>query len=368
MWINITKEIFDNADFKSLNFLYQILSWYPDGSSIRYNIVVDTAKVKESDNFKKLSSVENNLEEFLDIEYAYFVTLPLSVSHKITPQKAQNNFNIEEAILFFSQSVSIVLENNKNDSQFIRAIITHFGKIEGKNKAQEHLDNGWLQFENGGGCSNIPNFIEEFLEKFRKIANKNQRKISDYFRGIIIIDSDKEFEQQPSKHNSLIKKLEELGIDSSKIHILEKRMMENYLPKEVFEDIKRQSVIQKNTELKDWLDVYVSLNDKQMDYINISAGFPPNEGKHGPGGKRKPIDKNIESLFALNPTDINFRKLDKGFKFKGFDEKGNLKTGSSFKDEFPNLFRKPIINKQNLKARDGNGELQQIVSKINQLL
>jgi hypothetical protein len=107
MWINITKEIFEKSDFKSLNFLYQILSWYPDGSSIRYNIVVDTEKVKESNNFEKLSSVEKNLEDFLNLEFSNFVTSGSNISYKISHTKSQNNFNIEESILFFNQPASI---------------------------------------------------------------------------------------------------------------------------------------------------------------------------------------------------------------------------------------------------------------------
>jgi hypothetical protein len=62
MWINITKEIFEKAEFKSLNFLYQILSWYPANSFPRYNIVIDTEAVKDTENFNKLSTIEKNLK------------------------------------------------------------------------------------------------------------------------------------------------------------------------------------------------------------------------------------------------------------------------------------------------------------------
>jgi hypothetical protein len=331
--------------------------------------LVDTEKVKVTDNFQKLSYIEKNLEEFLDIEYAYFGTSSASISHKIANRKATNNFNIEEAVLYFNQPVSVVLENNKNDSQFIRAIITHFGKIDERNKALEHLNFSWLQFENAGGCSNILNFITEFLERFRTIADKNQRQMSDYFRGIIIIDSDKEFATQESKHTGLIEKWKSKGIASSQIHVLQKRALENYLPKEVFEEIRRQPAVRNNNALNDWLEAYLSLTDKdQLDYLNIADGFPPKKDKYDISGTRKSVNPEILSMFALSVTDINFKKLDNGFKYQGLDENGKLKSGSSFKDEFPNLFRKPIINKQSLEARDGNGELLQIASKINQLL
>ena len=372
MWINITKDVFEKSDLKSLFFLYQILSWYPDGSSIRYNILVDTTIVQSFSNFKKLSSIEKNLIEFLDIEYTRFVTETIPISYKIiqnkTPNKGSNVFNIEEAILFFNQPVSIVLENNKNDSEFIKAIITHLGKVEQENKAKDHLDNGWLQFENAGGCTNIPNFMEGFLDRFKKIASKNNRPVTDYFRGLIIIDSDKEFKAQPSKQSNLIQKLEALGINNSQIHILEKRMMENYLPKQVFQDIREQRAVQNDPDLKDWLEVYLTLTNEQLDYINIADGFPPQSNKYENNGSRKPVSSEILALFSLSSTDVNFKKLDKGFKFKGFEPNGDLKKGGSFKDEFPNLFKKPIINKQNLEARDGKGELQIISNKIKKLL
>jgi uncharacterized protein with HEPN domain len=380
MWINITKEIFDKAEFKSLNFLYQILSWYPSDSCSRYNVVIDTEKVLNTDNFKKLSTVEKSLKEFLDIEFTNFTNTNSNISYKISYEKKLSNFNIEEAIIFFNQPVSIVLENNKNDSQFILAIIKHF--CDNEKIVFNHFNNGWIQFENAGGCSNIPNFIDGFLKKFKTIADKNNKKISDYFRGILIIDSDKEFDNQEFKHKALIEKLERLGLDTKNIiestntiinqnpyiHILEKRMMENYLPKEIFEYLRSQNSIQKNNELKDWLDVYCNLTDKkQLDYLNISDGFPPKKGKYD-NTLRKDVNKEILKLFSLDVTDLNFQKLDKGFKFQGFDENGNLKNGSSFKEQFPNLFRKTIVNKKNLEIRDGNGELQIIANKIKNLL
>lgn len=365
MWINITKEIFEKAEFKSLNFLYQILSWYPSDSSSRYSIVVDTNKIERTENFIKLLSIEKNLKEFLDIELTNFVTNNSNISYKIGYENKQDNFNVEEAIIFFNQPVSIILENNKNDSQFILAIFKYFGN---KDKFSEYIKNGWITFENAGGCSNIANFVEGFLTKFNSIAEKNNKKVSDYFRGFVIIDSDKEFEKQASKHTSLINKLQLLGIDTN-VHILEKRMMENYLPKEVFENLYTQNTIQNNSELKNWLDVYLNLTDcKQFDFLNITDGFPPKKAKFNNNGSRKSVHSEILNLFSLSESDLNFKKLDNGFKFKGFDKLGNLKSDGSFKEVFPNLFKKPIVSKQTLESRDGNGELQKIANKISNLI
>ena len=386
MWINITKDIFDNSDFKGLNYLYQILSYNLTASTRpRYNIVVNTEKVKETDNFKKLNSYEKNLVEFLDFELSNYITTS-EIPYKITSKKGKLNYNIEEAILFLSQPVSIILENSKNDAEFIIAIIKNFGNKDGYNKAKEHLDNAWLQFENAGGCTNIPNFLEGFFRQFKDIGTKNNRNLYDYFRGIVIFDSDKEFQNQAIKndHVKLLGKLLELGFDVSGIidvnkkilninknfHILEKRMMENYLPKEIFLEISRQMNTQNNQELKDWLAAYLSLTDnEQIDFINIPDGFPPSENKFE-NGNRKNVSNDVLNLFQMQITHINFKKLDVGFNFKGFDDKGKLNTGKEFKvkNELPKWFKKELINKKNLEERDRNSELQRILDKITALL
>jgi hypothetical protein len=167
MWINITKDTFDNSKFKSVNYLYQIISYKPEiNQKPRYNIVIDVEKVKNSSNFQLLKTIEPSLEEFLEAEFNVYAN-GSDIPYQITSKKGKHNFNEEEAIIFLSQPVSVVLENNKNDAAFILAIIKHFGNNDEYNKPQEHIDNGWLVFENAGGCGNIPNFLEGFLNKFK---------------------------------------------------------------------------------------------------------------------------------------------------------------------------------------------------------
>ncbi|OAE93470.1 hypothetical protein LVDJXP189_40003 [Flavobacterium psychrophilum] len=363
MWVEIAKDTFEKSEFKSLNFLFQILSWSPSNEMPRYNIFVNTERVKSFENFKILSAVENSLKQLLDAEFDNFVNSKPSNTerdYKITYNKSATNFNIEEAITFFNQPVSIILENNKNDSAFIISVIEHFGKNDGINKSQIHFDNNWLKFENAGGCSNIPNFMEMFLKQFQRLAFKNQRPLADYFRGLIIIDSDKEFINQSSKHNSLIQSLNDLGISNNQIHILQKRMMENYMPDEVFTEIKSQ--LHNNLEIVNWIDAYLNLDENKKNYVNIPDGFPPKKNKFEANGNRKNIDDEILTFFGFNLNDINFNKLDKGFNFKGFNNTGE------FKNEFPKLFKKQLVNKLSLNVRDGENELEKIVQKINDLL
>lgn len=145
--------------------------------------------------------------------------------------------------------------------------------------------------------------------------------------------------------------------------------MENYLPRVVFEELNSQKSVTNNVDLKNWLDAYLNLGtEAQKDFINIPDGFPPKKDKFDSTGARKLVQPEILQLFSLTEGDINFQKLDKGFTFKGFDGRGELKTGGSFKEEFPNLFKKPVVNKHNLAVRDGKGELQNIANKISKLL
>jgi hypothetical protein len=346
MWINVTKDVFENSDFKGLNYLYQVLTYKPsDSFRSRYNIVVDTEKVKDTPNFKKLSSIEKSLVEFLDLEYSYFKTYSQNISYKISSIKNDCHFNIEEALIFLNQPVSIILENNKNDSEFILSIIKHFGNDDGYNKSQEHINNAYLKFENAGGCGNIPNFVEGFLKQFKDIATKNNRNLSEYFRGIIILDSDTEYPNQLSRHTELLRKLNDLGIDSIKVHILEKRMMENYLPDEVYKELKENNQNNFSKELIDWIDAYLNLkNDKQKDYINIPKGNLL--------GNEIPKLQGLIDFWEVSDTNIsqvNYNKLNIGFKFNGFDEKGNIKKENDFKNAFPQLFKK--ATKEDLEKR-----------------
>lgn len=363
MWVEISKDSFQKAEFKSLNYLFQILTWSPNGMQPRYNIFVDTAELKCLSNFKLLSTIENSLLEFLDTEFNNFVISSSSnsaVNYKISYKKSRLNFNVGEAIHFFNQPVSIVLENNKNDSEFIISLIDNFADEQNCAKAKNHIVNNWLKFENAGGCSNMPNFLEIFLKQFTDIAEKNNRTLAEYFRGLILIDSDREYDNQPSKHDRLLEKLIQLGLCSDKIHILKKRMMENYMPDAVFLDMKSQ--LSKNSDICEWIAAYMNLTETQKNFINIPDGFPPKNDKYDKEGKRKPISGEILNFFNLKIDDINFKKLDIGLKFKGYNNDGDLKN------EFPKLYKKRVVNYNTLNARDKEDELKEIVEKIIDLI
>lgn len=344
MWIEIDKTIFEKSDFKGINYLYQILSWFPNGSIPRYNVFVDLSTVEIFDNYRKLTSIEYDLEKLLEEEFNDFVNSHPKKSrpkYKVTSDKGQYCYNIEEAILFFNQPISIILENNKNDSYFIRAIIEYFDK---EGTVKEHLKNGWIRFENAGGCTNVMNFLKGYFQTYESIALKNNRPENQYFRGFILLDSDKEYPTQVKKkqYEDLEKELKNNGIDN--IHILEKRMMENYMPDEVFKALKKSL---KQQDLLDWIQVYETLTDEQKDYLDYHKGSKISWNT---------LTGELAKLYKpISPT--NYNKIKDGFKYP------------DFKTAFPKLFLdSPHVNKQSLKNRVATSELEDILQKIKNIL
>lgn len=351
MWVEIDKDIFEKGDLKGLNYLYQILSWSPLNSNRRYNIFIDIEKIKHSPNYKKLKEIENKFDELIEAEFNKFITENSSNTKRdytVTLKKIEGGFNIEESIRFFKQPVSIVLENNKNDAYFIKAIIYHFDR---DGIINEHLKNGWIKFENAGGCSNVENFIEGELKQFEDIAIRNGKETSTYYRGLVILDSDKEYPTQPikSEYDKLTLYLNSISID---FHILLKRAMENYMPDEVFDSLRNEYKRHPNKykKLLNWINAYLNLSPSQKDFLNISSGFP--KDMHG---NLKPFNADVQNLFS-NVSNTNLEKLKNGFKYP------------DFKNNYPQLFENNKVNKATLKTRmtsTAPNESQDILNKIN---
>lgn len=355
MWIKIEIDIFKNSDFEGLNYIFNILSWSPPNSISRYNIFIDLEEIKHLENYTKLKGLKNDLELLIEKQFDDFINSKSKNSKtdfQISNEKTLTAFNIEESIRFFGQPVSIVLENSKNDAYFIKAIIEYFDKV---GVVKEHLKNGWIAFENAGGCTNVQNFIEGELKSFEDIASRNNRNTFDYFRGFVVLDSDKEYPSQLQKNQYIVlcDWLNSISLND-KFHIFAKRMMENYMPDEVFEDIKSHLVTTKgDISLIKWINVYLSLTKtEQKDYLNIKSGFSKEKDNVG---NRKPILTEILNLYNISKHDFDI--LDIGFNFP------------NFKTSFPELFVKsPRVNKFTLDKRANTNELDEILDKISKLL
>lgn len=264
----------------------------------------------------------------------------------------EKKFSLEEGIRYLSQPVSIIVENSLNDSYFFKAIFEHFDDSQ---ILQMHFDNLWIQFENSGGCSNIMNYVEGRRQFY-------QGK-SKFFRCFVILDSDKLFPDDPTDKYSRVK----VFLNSHKItyHILEKRMMENYIT---------DGAILKNVKEteREWKNAYLHLTAKQKDYYNIPDGFikgTPQKRKKLSKKERKENKKNnqwgslpikIQELYH-DLSQSNFEYLKYGLKI------GNIKS------EFPLFFcDKVTVYKKSLLDRTSHqenpNELFDIVNKIKSII
>jgi hypothetical protein len=354
MRVEISKDIFEKSDFNGLNYIFQILTWSPPNSTPRYKLFINLEKVSHISNYQKLNETSSLVAKIIEDEFTQAIqegNPKPKIDYWVSNQKHPKKYNIEEAIRFFSQPVSIVLENSKNDANFIKAIIDHFD-TEGVVKV--HLRNGWVRFENAGGFRNVKNFLEGSFKAFDDLAARNDRDSSDYFRGIVILDSDKNFPDETEKPEyEALKQV----FSTISFHILEKRAMENYMPDEVFEELKAE--IEQNRsdhnqwkKMIDWINAYQSLSKQQKDFLNISKGFSKSNDDNT-GRKQKILE-------FYNFKGANFQVLDEGFAFKG----------KNFKNEFPLLFvNSTRISKKTLSDRDGEtNELIGILQKISKLL
>ncbi|MCK5537854.1 MAG: hypothetical protein KAI79_13595 [Bacteroidales bacterium] len=339
MIIEIKEELFNSNDFKSLNYLIQILTYKQ-----RYELFVEWSIIKDTEYWQKLdfdeqNEIENNYNRIIQegTEPKYFVAI----------NNNQNNyFDIDEAIRFFNQPVSIILENSLNDQYFLLAIIKYF---DATRKIQKQLDEGWIKFENAGGCTNVINFIKGKLQSFNNLSYQNNRFNHIYLRCFVLLDSDKEYPDAPIKEE--YKKLL-LFLDKNNIsnHILEKRCMENYMPDEVF------SYIAAKSELSNWSDAYIYLNMEQKNFLNINEGFSKKNQDGISKKQRNELKQEIQNLY-VDISQTNYEKLDKGFKLK------------DFKTEFPkNFISHHQVNKSTLQERCGTNEFQDIIDKIVTLL
>lgn len=236
-------------------------------------------------------------------------------------------FSPSEAILFLLQPLSIVLENGLNDSHFMKAIFRCFDPSK---TLSRHEEEGWIRFENAGGCSNVKSFIKS---RIGYLGDKTK-----FLRCYVLLDGDRRFpaDTTPSiKYTQLKNQLTAWGVS---YHILEKRSMENYLPDEAIMSFS-------NKENQQWLAAYQSLTPQEKDYYCIAEGFG------------KDIDKEArlrvkEKESRLLRKDIKLRKKSYVKDFLPVGEKnfyssvssGNflhlesgLKVGN-FKSRFPMKF------------------------------
>lgn len=347
MVIEIDKNVFKERDFKGLNFFLQLCTY-----KNRYEVFAEiNEELLNSNGYKRL---DNDDQLLLRANYDSLATnqliesdIFLSSNYIVTTEilEDKKKFTIDEAIRFFIQPLSIILENSKNDAYFINAIFNHFSN---DNRILNHLQNNWIQFENAGGCDNIINFIEGKKQSFNALPKTDKNK---YLRCFVLMDSDKLHSSDKLKGNKL-KTLKHLVANNISRHILRKRSIENYVPIE--------AILNLGNSYNAWIDLYKVLSNLQKDYFSIEKGLCGLDKNQQPKKTREQINQETNSLFDNVMTEpFNENKLINGLKHQGY---GN------FKENFPRLFELDVVNKNALDARVNSNEFERIIQKINKLL
>jgi len=264
-WVKIERDVFENTEFDTLVFLFSILSYDPSNTGFNKAKFYINGPIEDLENFIKLSPAYKELLKL------YFENqLNQSSKYRIVSNHngASNKFLIQEAIRFFQTPISIVLENSLNDGYFMKAISKHF---DPSLTLVNFYNNGWIQFENAGGYTNIENFINGKLQALIKFSKENRSQPKKYLRCFVMMDSDKTSINAPlhKKKEKLEIFLEERNV---KVHILKKRAMENYLPDNAVINLNRHDYVdderkmdqwKKNPNTQNWINTYLALSSEE---------------------------------------------------------------------------------------------------------
>lgn len=330
MLVELLEDVFISDKFEDLRRLIDTCLY-----KNRYILKIPIDKVRETENFNKLRDIDRHA---IEETFSQLIQGVESQSDIVISEIDNDFFDIEEGIRYLEAPASIVLENSLNDGYFISAIIRHFGA---KTNVNKHIENGWLIFENAGGCANVGNFLEGKMRPYQHLTKNNW----EYLRCLVILDSDKRHRDQPLKNEYSLLLENYHKPPKIFVHILVKRSMENYLPIEAYRYI--SSGINKK-----FLDAICSLSAEQIDYYNIHLGF---EGR--------PFEELTDEVKALykDVSNTNFEILAKGAEMR------------NFKAEFPKLMesnagvhKKSLI--QRTKDQSSPNELEDILNVIQRMI
>ena len=355
MWIEIKEDIFESNDLKNLQFLLSIIFETKGSKFSKAKLFLNYNSIKESDLFNKLDSIDQELIQ--DSVKSSFYENQIEVKYFISNEEQEDTYRLEEAIELLREPLWIVLENSFNDSNFIKSIIYNFDDTD--KFVTTCIENRWIDFANAGG-SGAKNQIKGKLETFNSLVVKHNSQTHKYYRGLVILDSEKNYKNEPKNYNSLTSFFQQRNI---KWHILEKRSIENYMPDEVIFQIKLDKVNSKRPDDKDciiWINAYKYLSDLQKDFLRYEkqpskCNFQNNDLHE------------INNLYNISAT--NYSILEKGINYRDNETFGIQDEERRYKNSFPKKFiNSPLVNKETLKKRCGNDELERIYLIIKSML
>lgn len=363
MKVKIDKSVFleaKDADRQlELSFLLHIILY-----KHRYTLKVIDGEILDSDSFSKLMQSEQmTIKEEITKSIISSNTEADCVVKIGGEQEWKNRvFSPTEAVMFLMQPLSVILENGFNDAHFIKAIFRCFDTT---GKLNRYINEGWIRFENAGGCSNVKNFLKSHAGYY----GENEK----FLRCYVILDGDRRFptDAEPAKKYKGLKEwLTKMHVG---YHVLEKRCMENYMPDEAMNSFA-------GNETQKWIKAFKMLSPRQKDFICIAEGFVKDISKenkrkvsekegmlktHDTNKRKKSYVKEYlpqeEKTFYHDVSIGNFLHLEKGLKIE------------NFKTKYPEKYNETaFVYKSNLLFRtnhqDDPLELEHIVGDIISLL
>ena len=363
MKVKIDKSVFEAATDANrqleLSFLLHIIFY-----KHRYELKVIDEEVLNCNSYKNLMESERIAieESFSNSIISSDLDADCEVTIKGEQEWKQRVFSPSEAVVFLLQPLSVILENGLNDSHFMKTI---FHLFDGTGDLNRYVDEGWIRFENAGGCQNVKNFIKA------RVGYYGEKE--KFLRCFVLLDGDKRYPTDPEpekKYRKLKDKLNEWKVE---YHVLEKRCMENYMPDEAINSLT-------NSDTKEWILAYNTLTAEQKDCFCIAEGFKKDISKED---KQKVSDKEkrlstkcfnkrkksyvrdylpqAEQVFYQSVSQGNFLHLESGLKI------------ANFKVCFPEKFNETAFTyRANLLARTNHqtdpDELQHIADSIHSLL
>jgi len=170
-----------------------------------------------------LDRVKSSIDKFLERAFVEANNTPTSVRKNrvivyVTNTKDDEGISLDIAVSYLGQPLYLLVENEISDASFFNCICNQF-RGKGK-KIRKALENNWIRYYNAGGKAMV-----------LKILNHRLNNDSPFpYRFFVLVDSDKPSPSiMPEDTQRLIDFCKDKNIP---FHVLEKREIENYIPRQ----------------------------------------------------------------------------------------------------------------------------------------
>lgn len=210
---------------------------------------------------------------------------------RLHADEANAVFTLSDTKKLLSSPLLVVVEGAGSDGTFVKALIRCFGD----DKIKYALEQKWVDFDNAGGSGNIKAAILRMEEKLGVEVAKR--------RSFSLCDSDSEHAQDDWRAKPEFKDMLELIEKGYELHVLYKRMIENYLPNEALKELMKS---ESGVETHKLLHAVLSFSFEQRDFYHLKKGFSYNVKKDS---------QYPQILFpSIKKNSPEYRVLHDGFK------------------------------------------------------